>query len=177
MPSLAQTLHPLVPDWSNHYQHQAFLIPDFWADWLFDSSSLTARLTALRPQGFKVQPLKQYYGHPTPIETRELNLKPGQSVWIREVILLLDDTPIVYARTAIPLSTLSGHEKLLQNLGSRSLGSFLFAQPHLKRGVLRANRCQNNSLNLEWARRSVFHLGAKGLMVSEAFTQQLRDFV
>lgn len=177
MPNLAQIIHPRVPDWSNHYQQPSCLIPPFWADWLFDSGSLTARLTALRPKGFRVQPLKQYYGSPTRIESDELKLSATAQVWIREVILMLDDTPVVYARTAIPLSTLTGEEKQLQELGNRSLGSYLFAHPRLKRGELRANHCQENELGLEWARRSVFHLGHKGLIVSEAFTQQLLNFI
>lgn len=177
MPDLARMLHPLVPDWSNHYQQPAFSIPPFWADWLFDSGSLTARLTALRPEGFSVQPLKQYYGQATPIEAAELQLKNEQKVWIREVILLLEQVPIVYARTAMPLSTLSGAEKQLKQLGKRSLGHYLFAQAQLQRGELHASRCRPNPLGLAWSRRSVFHLGTKKLIVSEAFTQQLHDFI
>lgn len=176
MPSLAKILHPQVPDWSNHRQHQAFLIPKFWADWLFDAGSLTARLKALCPGKFSVVPTRQFYGSPSTIEQKELGLQSQQSVWVREVILQLDGLPVVHARTAIPLTTLTGPEKQLQQLGSRSLGSYLFSQPHLRRGELIASRCQENSLDLLWSRRSVFYLGDKGLMVSEAFTEHLPRF-
>lgn len=176
MPAVAKILHPLTPSWSNYYQQPAFLVPKQWASWLFDSGSLTARLSALQPGTFHVQPIKEYYGAPTPTEQAELKLANNQTVWVREVILLLGSKPIVYARTAIPLSTLSGNEKRLQQLGKRSLGHFLFSQPHLKRGKLIASRCPSNSLGLLWSRRSVFYLGHKGLMVSEAFTHHLFDF-
>lgn len=176
MPNLAKILHPQAPSWSNHRQHQAFLMPPFWADWLFDAGSLTARLTSLRPNGFSVLPTKQFYGYPTTTEQQELGLHKLQTVWVREVILQLDNTPIVHARTAIPLSTLTGAEKRLQSLGTRSLGSYLFKQPHLKRGQLVASRCQGNDLGLLWSRRSIFYLGDKGLMVSEAFTEHLKRF-
>lgn len=175
MPSLAKILHPHVPNWSNHHQHQAFLVPEFWSDWLFDTGSLTARLVALRPGGFEVVPTRQFYGHPTTIEQQELGLQAQQTVWVREVILKLNKLPVVYARTAIPLTTLTGAEKQLLRLGSRSLGNYLFNQPHLKRGQLLASRCQKNDLGLLWSRRSVFYLGKKGLMVSEAFTEHLQQ--
>lgn len=177
MPKLATLLHPIRPGWSGCNQCQPFLLPALWRDWLFDSGSLTARLSALRPGRFRVQVLGQYYGQPTPLERAELGLGSNASVWVREVILLLDETPLVYARTAIPRSTLTGAERRLQALGSRSLGSYLFRQPQLQRGPLRASHCSRNALGLEWSRRSVFRLGHKALMVSEAFSGRLPEFL
>lgn len=174
MPALADILHPIAPSWSVRNNHQFFSLPVTWRSWLFDSGSLTARLKALKPGQFRVQVLKQYYADPTRIEQSEMQLSPNQKVWVREVILFLANTPVVYARTAIPMQTLSGDEKRLLHLGNSSLGSYLFRQPHLKRGNLKVSHCQSNNLDLTWARRSVFYLGKKPLMVSEAFSQQLQ---
>ncbi len=149
MPELATLLHPAVPDWSGRNRCLPSLLPPLWRDWLLDAGSLTARLSALRPGQFRVQLLAQYHGRPTPLERTELQLHGQHSVWVREVILLLGDTPLVYARTAVPITTLNGAGK----------------------------HCKANALGLEWSRRSVFYLGDKPLMVSEAFTGALTDFL
>ncbi len=176
MPVLADILHPLAPVWSARNNHPPFSLPPAWRSWLFDAGSLTARLKALKSDQFRVQVLNQYYAAPTRIEQSEMRLSGNQKVWVREVILFLDNTPVVYARTAIPMQTLCGNEKRLLHLGNSSLGSYLFRQPHLKRGNLKVSHCQANNLDLTWARRSVFYLGKKPLMVSEAFSQQLQNF-
>src|SRR5690606_1520563 len=98
------------------------------------------------------------HGRPTPLERTELQLHGQHSVWVREVILLLGDTPLVYARTAVPITTLNGADKRLQSLGERSLGSFLFQQPNLRRTPLRASHCRSNSLWFELSRLYVFCL-------------------
>lgn len=177
MPALADILHPIAPRWSVRVQRQSFSLPLTWRSWLFDTGSLTARLKALMPGQFRVQVLKQYYATPTRIEQSEMRLGQQQKVWVREVILLLANQPVVYARTAIPLHTLTGNEKRLQHLGNRSLGGYLFRQPHLQRGKLKVSHCPSNPLDLIWARRSVFYLGSKPLMVSEAFVHHLPHLV
>lgn len=177
MPNLALLLHPLAPSWSGANSVLPFSLPEVWQDWLFDAGSLTARLTALSPEQFRVEVLAQYYGQATPVEQAEMGLGLNQKVWVREVKLLVADEPLVYARTAIPVTTLTGKEKCLQALGNRSLGSYLFVQPNLKRGELRASRCAPNTLNLAWSRRSIFFLGDKPLLVSEAFSRKLLDFL
>ncbi len=177
IPSLAPVLHPSAPRWSNRNQRRAFSLPPIWRDWLLDQQSLTARLGALRPGTFNVQVLAQYYGEPTTVERQALKLYGNQRLWIREVILRLGDVPLVYARTAVPLSTLTGSERRLQALGSRSLGSYLFSQPSLRRTPLQVSHCKANALGLEWSRRSVFTLHGKPLMVSEAFSRRLTEFL
>ena len=175
MPALADILHPVSPSWSVRVNYQSFLLPYLWRSWLFDAGSLTARLKALRPGQFRVEVLNQYYDSPTSVERTEMRLSSNQKVWVREVVLMLGEVAVVYARTAIPLATLSGSEKRLQHLGNSSLGGYLFRQPHLKRGKLKVSRCAANDFDLTWARRSVFYFGKKPLMVSEAFSQQLQD--
>ncbi|WP_430460878.1 chorismate--pyruvate lyase family protein [Thalassolituus sp. LLYu03] len=174
---LARTLHPLAPVWSNRNQIPAFSLRPLWRDWLFDQGSLTARISALRPGTFHVEVLGQYAAHPTATERRTLNLGQQQAVWVREVILRLADEPIVYARTAVPMSTLRGSGAQLRHLGNRSLGSFLFRQPGLKRTPLQVSHCAANQLGLQWARRSVFTLRGGRLLVTEAFSSRLDAYV
>lgn len=169
--ALHHILHPLAPSWSTRNHIAPASLPAYWRDWLFDHGSLTARLSQLGH--FSVEIVREYYGRPTPLERRCLALSHQGRVWVREVILHVDQHPLVYARTAIPLTTLTGQERRLQYLGKRSLGSYLFRQPDLQRQPLRVCHCNPNPLALEWCRHSVFTLGDKPLMVSEAFSQQL----
>jgi len=173
--TLNTILHPLAPDWSTRNHLAACSLPAFWRDWLLDNGSLTARLSRLGQ--FQVEILREYQGKPTQLERQQLKLPHHGRVWVREVVLKVDDVPLVYARTAIPQQTLRGDEKRLQHLGEKSLGSYLFQQPSLQRQPLAVSHCNHNELGLEWCRHSVFTLDDKPLMVSEAFTAQLHDFV
>src|SRR5690554_7027979 len=101
MPALADILHPVSPSWSVRVNYQSFLLPYLWRSWLFDAGSLTARLKALRPGQFRVEVLNQYYDSPTSVERTEMRLSSNQKVWVREVVLMLGEVAVVYARTAI----------------------------------------------------------------------------
>lgn len=169
--ALHHILHPLAPNWSTRNRIVPSSLPNDWRDWLFDHGSLTARLSQLGD--FRVEIVREYHGRPTPLEQQRLSLAHQCKVWVREVILHVNNQPLVYARTAIPLPTLTGQESRLQHLGKQSLGSYLFRQPNLKRQPLMVSHCNPNPLALEWCRHSVFTLGDKPLMVSEAFSQQL----
>lgn len=176
-PGLARILHPAAPRWSNRNQVPAFSLSPLWRDWLLNKGSLTARLSALQPGSFNVEVLSQFTALPTSTERQALQLQSHQPVWIREVILRLGDIPLVYARTAVPLATLRAAGGNLKKLGSRSLGSFLFRQPGLQRTPLQVSHCADNDLGLQWARRSVFSLSGYPLLVTEAFSSRLNEFV
>lgn len=176
-PAIASILHPLTPGWSLRNRFPAFLLAPLWRDWLQDEGSLTARLSALKPGGFNVQVLREYYSAPTPLERQQLKLWHTQKVWVREVILRQGDVPLVYARTAIPLSALNGAERRLQRLGNQSLGSYLFRQPSLQRAPLQVSHCRKNHLGLQWARYSRFRLNGKPLLVTEGFSSRLNEFL
>lgn len=174
---LARILQPAAPRWSGRNHIPACRLPPLWRDWLFAQGSLTTRLSQLRPGTFHVQVLRQFCGRPTPLERESLRLRNQQSVWVREVILCLADVPLVYARTAVPINSLNGAGRRLLTLGNRSLGSYLFHQPSLRRTPLQVSRCNDNHLGLQWARRSVFTLQGRPLLVSEAFSSRLTEFV
>ena len=172
--SLPRILHPLAPTWSGRNRRVACRFSAFWRDWLFDQGSLTARLCTLGD--FSVNIVREYHGHPTQLERQQLKLPHHARVWVREVVLSVNQQPLVYARTAVPAATLTGQERRLQHLGQRSLGSYLFRQPRLQRQPLSVCHCNHNALGLEWCRYSVFTLGRKPLMVSEAFAHDLVHF-
>lgn len=98
-----------------------------------------------------------------------MGIEPRQRVYLREVQLIVDDQICVVARSVIPLQTLSGREKRLLRLGNKPLGEYLFAHPHMRRGPLELKTSAGRGGQPRYARRSVFYLSGKPLMVSEAF--------
>lgn len=171
-----------VPGWrpARHYLRTA-ASPPLW-DWLLDSGSLTHRLRR-RCGAFRVAVRRQCWERPTPDERKVLGMRAAERALIREVHLLCGDTPWVYARTVMPVSSLRGPRRRLMHLGDKPLGAALFADPHLRRGVLEVARLRPGEALYEragsrdaeviWGRRSVFRLQGRPLLVTEIFLPAL----
>jgi chorismate--pyruvate lyase len=115
-------------------------------------------------------------------EAQALGMRRSGHALVRQVQLLCNDVPWVYARTVIPRRTLTGRQRRLAHLKSRSLGAMLFADPTMQRGELQLARLTDRdklhsivvqqldqSPVVMWGRRSVFTLARKPLLVSEIF--------
>lgn len=179
-------MHGLVqhhePVWYFRRELRQGQVPVDLADWLFDAGSLTARLSASCPGQFRVAVQSQLWRTPQHNEIRRLGMRERQMSLVREVYLYCGTCPMVFARTVIPRQTLRGRQKHLSGLGSRSLGSVLFADPQMRRDELevarihRDHRLYHKAISLLdkvpdsiWGRRSVFYLDDKPLLVSEIF--------
>ncbi len=96
-------------------------------DWLFDEGSLTRRLTRLSDGHFSVTPLFEGWQPLRADECAALDLAEGSEGWVREVYLRGHDQPWVFARSVAARSALQGDGLQMDELGSRSLGSYCFA--------------------------------------------------
>ncbi|MGH1439912.1 MAG: chorismate--pyruvate lyase family protein [Cellvibrionaceae bacterium] len=148
--------------------------------WLFDQGSLTQKLITLSNKQFRVQVLQQKIERAQFSEYRALKLNNRRWAVIREVMLYGNDTPWVYARTIIPLSTLKGKLRRLHYLGSRPLGGALFADPSMRRKTVEIASVSAQHLPTKakgvqplWGRRSLFILKDKPLLVGEIFLEEL----
>lgn len=151
------------------------IVPSEWQNWLLDSGSLTQRLVKLSQGHFRVEVVRQGWMRPTRSEANALAMDPRQRALVREVQLLGNDVPWVFARSIIPAQTLTGSERQLRMLGNRSLGSLLFTDPTMRRDPIEISRLQLQNQREIWARRSVFFLSNKPLLVSEAFLPELLE--
>lgn len=101
---------------------------------------------------------------------------------VREVELLCDEQPWVFARTLIPATSLVGGARRLARLGSKPLGAVLFADPSTKRAAMELARLTRRDplfaaavdhLPLRpgqlWGRRTLFWYAGKPLLVNEIF--------
>lgn len=152
------------------------------APWLFEQGSLTRRILQHCTKNFKVEVLSQQWQRPMLNEALRLGVHPEHHALIREVLLYCDNTPWVFARSVLPRKTLTGPRRVLGKLGNRPLGEILFSDPKIQRDALEiaqikkeqrmyscATDCLSSPPDFVWARRSVFHLHKKPLLVNEVF--------
>lgn len=153
--------------------------------WLQVEGSLTSRL---RVHGHVDVLVQQQGSHALwPSERSDLQVPCG---YVREVVLLLDGRPAVWARSATTPCAIKGPWRAMRGLGARPLAELLFAErrvereplqvQHLSRGGPMANHIQSQWQALEqqsadaavprWARSSVFWRHGQPLRVMEAFS-------
>lgn len=156
--------------------------------WLFDQSSLTERLIHACSGSFSVQVLEQGWGHAMLNEANLLDMRPSSYAWVRQVHLLCNNKPWVFARTVIPPHTLRGKQRRLTRLGKKPLGAVLFADKSMQRTEMEI-ACITQDQHLYrlathhlaqvkqpiWGRRSVFFLNQHPLLVSEIFLPEIGD--
>lgn len=168
--------------WYRRRQLFANRVPENLQDWLFDPNSLTARLLRKCPGQFRVELLSQCMEAPTLDEMRVLKIRQRNAALVRQVKLYCGDQAVIYARTVIPTTTLTGRQRSYANLGNRPLGAMLFADRSMQRDEVMVTRltvddrlyaktgAQSDAL---WGRRSVFRVGGKPLLVSEYYLPAL----
>jgi len=177
-----QTIHVHEPTWRPAGRLLRTRLPEGLRTWLLDASSLTRRLQDACDGHFRVRLITQGRQRPLRSEARALGMRPGCFALVRQVQLLCNEVPWVFARTVIPPRTLSGRTRLLAGLGEQPLGQFLFASPSMRRGRVEVARIvpgtglfRSAARGLEgepsvlWGRRSLFRLDGKPLLVSEIF--------
>ena len=180
--SQQDSCHRAEPAWHEASRLHRREIPEIALRRLLDPASLTRRIQAACPGCFRVQVLAQGWARPQHNEARALGMRDGSWGFVREVHLLCDDKPWVYARTVIPRTTLTGPCRRLTHLKSRPLGAVLFADPSMRRGpveIARLTPCDklypaalrhlSEQPQMIWGRRSLFTLSGKPLLVSEIF--------
>lgn len=163
--------------------------------WLHDYGSLTQRIQQ-RCEKFSVLPVCNGLARIPHDEAALLGIAPHQLAYLREVFLLADGKPVVFAHSTTASKYLNGAWQAVRGLGNRSLGTLLFTHPLVRRQplrfkALRANhplhvgrvltRQRNAGLtpvppiipDTLWARRSLFTLHGAPLLVTEVFLPEI----
>lgn len=152
-------------------------LPGRVEDWLAEPGSLTARVRSRCPETFRLKVVDQ---------RREQNVtifeddEPAET-FCREITLGCGDKPLVFARTRIPVATLTANP-WLGELGGTPLGTRLFDEPGYMRGrffIARMVRgdalydyVNENVITLHaelWARKARVELKGKPFEICECF--------
>lgn len=159
--------------------------------WLIERGSLTKRLQSKTNQ-FNVRALSVRNGKPQMDELADLALASHQHSLLREVLLVGNALPQVFAHSVLPYKSLRGVWQGLSRLGNQPLGAALFADARVSRAPLEyqkiarhhplyrqaAQHCAHPPAAL-WARRSIFYRSAAfkrdAIMVTEVFLPPILD--
>lgn len=148
--------------------------------WLLDDGSLTGRLIDQHRGQFSVRRLYQGWEVPLPSERKLLGLPHRQLAIVREVALMQGNNTVVFARSVLPISSLTGKLAHLRRLHNRPLGAILFSHAGMRRSPFEVARLDGATDYIPgplrqqaaaWARRSRFTIENRALMVSEVFLQ------
>ncbi|WP_297480898.1 chorismate lyase [uncultured Photobacterium sp.] len=135
--------------------------------WLLESASLSRRL-AQYCQHFTVTVLTQTMISNSHLSVMERQLVGDCDCLEREVMLYGDQQPWVFARTLIPMTTLSGEEQDLVDLGNIPLGYRVFNDRNSRRDALEVANLGTQQ-QPRWARRSRLWINEKPMLVAELF--------
>jgi chorismate lyase len=157
--------------------------------WLIDQGSLTARLQRC-VDSFSVLPLKSKPAKVGVDECKVLGIHPKRNHFVREVLLMSDATPLVFAHSVLSGQT-RGCALFMTKLGNRPLGASLFKNPSICRGPIQYRKLAHHDLLRKeasrhqiqlpkgiWARRSVFYLSTSAqkerILVTEIFLPSVK---
>jgi chorismate--pyruvate lyase len=174
------------PLWVDLHARHASLVPDHVYAWLKDPASLTRRVTDACSGKFRVEVKFQGWAGALSSETRLLRLGLREACLVREVELLCNDEPQVFARTLMPVSSLRGAARQLSHLRNKPLGKVLFANPRTRRKTVQIARIlpqhklfHSAVSHLDempeelWGRRTLFLYVGKPILVNEIFLPTL----
>ncbi|HSR63738.1 MAG TPA: chorismate lyase [Gammaproteobacteria bacterium] len=161
-------------------------IPPQLLDCLLHSGSLTRFLEYWCRGHLALHLNNQSWQKPILDEALALRLDSGRFAFVREINFTCDHVPWVYGRSILPAATISGSERRLAHWGQRSLGSYLFSGKNIRRGRIEVARLNAGSDLHDlvtayhgetgtgvWARRSIFYIREKPLLVVEVFLDNL----
>ena len=176
-----------IIDWQPAHGGILVQMPENLGPWLIDDGSLTRKLVALSKDQFEVQVLRQEVATPGAAEANALKMTQQTPVMIREVVLRGRGRPWIFARSILPMTTMTGRLAGLRTLSNQPLGELLFQDPSMTREPLEAACLPARILSVPaalaagdeplWARRSVFFLDQKPLLVSEVFLSEFKPEV
>lgn len=110
-----------------------------------------------------------------PLERHALATGAKMQPLVREVLLICQGRPWVFARTVMPRTTASRAGRYLTKLGTRPLGEALFRDSRVKRGQLTATPVKisdHSGTYSGWGRYSQFYINSDPLLVSEYFLSE-----
>ncbi len=137
---------------------------------------------------FRVVLLSQTRATPLADEWRRVGMRWQRPATVREVLLLCDEIPVVFAHTRARPDAMRQDWPFLRGLGHRSLGSALFVDPQVRRTPFEFARLAPHHPLMQrmfearpevqrsdslLARRSVFHRARGAMLVTEIFLPAL----
>ena len=157
--------------------------------WLTRTDSITRALEEKIKQKISIKLLYNDWGLGSAEECQQLSQECEQLFFIREIELFVHNDLFLLGRSVIPTATLRKNHPELEQLGTSSLGHFLFNYPKIQREqleftsqrkILAEYKCLDayqDCLADVIARRSVFKLQNHPLLLTEFFMPSFKEIV
>ena len=133
--------------------------------WLNEGGSITSRIKSF--SNFKLKLLKDGPGE-VDITEDDLIISNYEENNIREVILLSNEEPLIYAKSIIPLETIKLGLNILGNLKENPLGDILFSNPEIKKKYMFFARFQSKE-EIFYGRKGIYTVKGYPFSVCEIF--------
>lgn len=184
--------------WHSLQQSDRCFIPADTLNWLEKPFILSKALKKVYTE-FSVSLVSQSINYIPDDEVDPLECQKNTQGLIREVYLLGNCSPCIYARVTVPEKTFLANREDFENLGNRPIGeTMLYNDPSVTRGDFEIKRLtQDDYLLFDsvvhqnffevaiasmhkvkelWARRSVFTKGTNRLLVTEVFLANIPNY-
>ncbi len=147
--------------------------------WLFAPGSLTTKLQALGDYSLELVDQRQCPA--IAYDAQALNLAVGSPIWIREVLMRIDERPCIAARSITSVHALEDDWMALAEYGKHPLGDILYCDATVVRSPFECAQLEpddplqslSRRLGIKakelLARRSCFIRNGSRLVVSECF--------
>lgn len=168
------------PLWKTRLRNTDPQPPEELRPWLNETGSLTKRLRHVYGDKLGVRLLYQRWRPAFAEECQQLHVPYHRYQLVREVLLFVEDLPLVLARTILPEPTIRAAHRNLSHLGTRPLGEVIFAYPDLELRQRYVGQATANAWSagiqaefaidqILWGRRTLYAIHNQPLLVSEFF--------
>lgn len=136
--------------------------------WLRGNQSLTKQLVLYSQGDFSLEVIRELRQRPFAHEARKLNVPLHRSCVIREVLLICNNEPTVFARSVISDKAIKASKHQLTKLGKTPLGHLLFNQAKVNLDTRDVAKTKQNNQKY-FSRRTLYQLNKEDILVSEFF--------
>lgn len=169
-----------APQWKAQFRGTELQPPAILLPWLHETGSLTKRLRSVYGPHLSVEVLYHQWKPAYAEECQQLQVPHHRYHLIREVLLHVNQIPLVLARTVLPEHTIRIAHRNLSHLGTRPLGEVIFAYPDLELRQrdfsLATNTIWSRAVQQRfapneavWGRRTLYAIHHQPLLVGEWF--------
>ena len=134
--------------------------------WLSESGPITNRIKL--SQEFELELLNDEIDEISKEEELFLN-SVSETFRVRRVILLGNNTPVVYAKSVIPSSTIENGLSSLGKIGNAPLGDILFTPGVFTKLEMVCASFLSKEKNLYWGRKIKYSVNSEPISVMEVF--------
>tara|TARA_B000000477_G_C6080048_1_gene222749 strand:+ start:119 stop:622 length:504 start_codon:yes stop_codon:yes gene_type:complete len=154
-----------ISSWISFEKMDGLLVNKNIKSWLVEKGPITKRIKS--EESFQLNLLKDEISYVEDVEKEFLDVI-SNNIKVREVILMGNNIPRVYAKSLIPIRTIDEGFSKLGKLGTKPLGDILFEKEIFKKTDMVYAQFQNKD-SIFWGRKTKYLVKNMPLSVMEVF--------